>query len=459
MKKKIIRVIWVYCFSWLFSLVFILFNIFENTSSFKRAVRFLWEVISSSGFLLFQHALFLVFFLLFLILLYFIRTYKKRGVHIFLKRLLFRLILPVGSVILIFKIIIWNNRNEQFDYQWDYSVENKSLEAKDLYRFDKKHRGISVFGWREDNNKAIESMVQYNVEWAAIIPFIYQKDEASSTINSGDSIYAIQNKTRYTKSIAQLKAKGIHTQLKPHLWLGDGWRSNIKQKSATDWDIWFASYRKKMLHYAKFAEETGVELFCIGTELRTSVKNQPEAWITFIEDIRKVYHGKLTYAANWDDRIEDIPFWKDLDYIGVQAYFPLTKNKNPDLESIKEGWDKHIKKLETLALATNKPILFTEIGYKSEASSTIKPWEWPTFFGSLYQKKSHKTQQLAYQAMFEKLWDKDWFAGAYIWDWNIRSKKENASRSLGFSIQYKPAGNTLTKWYGTKGKPVNLSNP
>lgn len=243
--------------------------------------------------------------------------------------------------------------------------------------------------------------------------------------------------------------------LKPHLWLGKGWRSNVTMQSNDEWSNWFESYRKNMLHYAKMAALTNVELLCIGTELRTSIKQQPKAWISLIKNIKKVYKGKLTYAANWDDDNDLGEFWDALDYIGIQAYFPLTKDKTPDLETIKAGWNNHIVNLEKLSKKYDKPILFTEVGYKSEASATIKPWEWDSLFSGISKKKSDITQQLAYQALFESLWHKEWFAGLYIWQWQVRSKKENALNNLDFSPRFKPAENTIAKWFG---KPSNAND-
>ena len=62
-----------------------------------------------------------------------------------------------------------------------------------------------------------------------------------------------------------------------------------------------------------------------------------------------------------------------VDYIGVQAYYPLTKNNSPTLEGIKKGWNVHIKKLKTISDTFDKKIIFTEIGYRNDASATIKP--------------------------------------------------------------------------------------
>ena len=449
MKKVIITVFKVYLFSWLFILLFFLFNVVDKDTSISEALGFFLEFLSNSSFLIACHVIFIVFYLLFLIFRYFFRVYRKKGWKKALIRLSLRLILPIVIIYSSFRFISYKNSQENYNYSWDTTVENTSGLSKDLFKKDGKHRGVSVFGWRKENKEAINRLIKNNIEWAAVIPFLYQDDETSNQIRPGNKtgIWSRRDST-FIRTINELHKKGIYAHLKPHLWLGNGWRSNLKMNSQKDWDVWFESYEKEMLHYAKMAEQTKVELFCIGTELRTSVINNQDKWISLIKKIRAVYSGKITYAANWDREFNEVAFWNELDYIGVQAYFPITKNKNPELQEIKEGWNRHINQLEALSKKYEKPILFTEIGYKSEASATIRPWEWDSFFSSLTRKKSDKTQQLAYEAMFEMLWEKDWFSGAYIWDWGARSKKENAAKSLDFSPQFKPAENTIAKWYG-----------
>jgi len=180
-----------------------------------------------------------------------------------------------------------------------------------------------------------------------------------------------------------------------------------------------------MLQYARMAAKMDVPLFCIGTELRTAIQNKPEVWTPFIKEIKKIY-------------------------------FPLTVNRNPDLETIKAGWDTHIATLEKASTYYNMPILFTEIGYRSDDAATIAPWEWGAITGALTKKKSDQTQQRAYEAMFQKLWNEPWFAGCYIWQWHTRTTAEGAKTNVDFTPRFKPAENTISKWYGTVGeKTIN----
>jgi len=183
-----------------------------------------------------------------------------------------------------------------------------------------------------------------------VVPFLYQENERTKVmeIPEKNDGYGRQD-SLYIAIIRKMRDKGLYVHLKPHLWMSEGWRSNVSLDSKTEWDNWFRSYSTNMLHYAQMAETAGAELFCIGTELRSSIMEQPKAWCELISKIKAIYSGKLTYAANWHDEYEHVTFWDELDYIGVQAYFPLTEGKNPDLESIKKGWEPHLKILESFS--------------------------------------------------------------------------------------------------------------
>src|SRR5690606_41666481 len=81
----------------------------------------------------------------------------------------------------------------------------------------------------------------------------------------------------------------------------------------------------------------GVELLCIGTELKQSVAHRPLFWKNLIVEVREIFGGKLTYASNWDSYT--VPrFWSDLDYIGINAYFPLIESQHPDRSALSRAW-------------------------------------------------------------------------------------------------------------------------
>ena len=333
---------------------------------------------------------------------------------------------------------MYHNNNENFKYEWNYAVENITNISKKRFLKDSKIRGMNVYRIGRNRNIAISELIKTNIEWVSVIPYFYQETENSTKINTPEEVGIWSKRdSAFIKDIKKLHNKGLFVMIKPHLWMSSGWRSNINFDTKNDWNSWFSNYRKNMIHYAKMAQKTNTELFCIGTELRSSLKQRPKKWLDLIKEIKSIYNGKLTYAANWDDTYNFTDFWNEMDYIGVQAYFPLTENSNPNLEEIKNGWNTHIQSLKKLSTRYNKQILFTEIGYRNDLNATKEPWEWGSVFQRFIKKKSDKTQQLAYEALFQKLWREDWFAGLFPWEWT----------SSDFPIYKKPSQNTITIWY------------
>ena len=54
---------------------------------------------------------------------------------------------------------------------------------------------------------------------------------------------------------------------------------------------------------------------CIGLEYSHAEKFS-ERWRRIIAAVRAVYHGRISYGANWTD-FEKVPFWDAVDEIGV----------------------------------------------------------------------------------------------------------------------------------------------
>ena len=215
------------------------------------------------------------------------------------------------------------------------------------------------------------------------------------------------------------RASGVKTMLKPHIWMRSDegkWRSDIEMESEEDWDIWFKSYGDWIMHYAELAEKCQIESLCIGTELHFTTVNHPDRWRKIIADIRSVYNGELTYAANWYKEFEEIEFWDELDFIGVQAYFPLCKGEKPDKKELKDSWSRHKKTLSKIAKRFDKKIVFTEIGYKNTLDSAKEPWTWPQRIDEEVE-TSDEMQIICYEALFESVWHEKWFDGMFIWKW------------------------------------------
>lgn len=232
---------------------------------------------------------------------------------------------------------------------------------------------------------------------------------------------------------------GIMNMLKPHLWVRGSWPGEIEMKNEDDWETWFDNYEHFILDYAKLAERLEIPMLCIGTELEKTSDREND-WRAIIAEVRKVYSGKLVYAANFTE-YEKIKFWDDLDYIGIQAYFPLSKKHNPDLKELKAGWNKQLPAVEKMVRKFKKPVLFTEIGYCNTVDAAIEPWVWPNERKEI--EFSESAQALCYEAFFESVWDKSWMAGVYFWKWY----PNRHDREPDFTPQGKEAEKVMAKYF------------
>ncbi len=391
----------------------------------------------------------LIPYLIFVLVRSLIRDYRKNQFRGFARGFALKLFTPGLVIWGSLQLIDGYRLNEKFDYQWDRTIENQSPGIRHFYNTDEKQRGIHAFDLLEDTAD-LDTLKRHNFEWLTLVPYISQEEYDEPTIRvsflKNDSVPRFGN----LRKIKALSAEyGFSIMLKPHIWLsntsGGIWRSDIEMKSEADWEKWFDSYEKVILDYARLAEELDIELFCIGTELKTPVMQQPERWLALINKVRNVYSGKLTYGANWDAKVEDFPFWDQLDFIGIQAYFPIAESRYPDLEELEQGWTNHLPKLKAIHRRFNKPILFTELGYKSTPNAGIAPWEWNSFQNRFYRKISKKTQALCYQAFFNTVWKEDWFAGVHIWQWQSRGNSMGDNNSFG--TQGKPALNVIARGF------------
>ena len=204
---------------------------------------------------------------------------------------------------------------------------------------------------------------------------------------------------------------------------------------------WFASYTEFILHYAELAEEYNVELFVVGTELgQTATPQWDKTWRTIIFEIRKAYKGQITYAANWDD-YQDVPFWDAVDYMGIDAYFPVTDDPNASAEVLEKSWQGYADEIENFLKVKKqkKPVIFTEIGYANFNGCNVEPWlscpEQPT--------EDQEEQADAFDTAMSVLSERPWFKGAYWWNYLPTLNTEK----FGYHLKGTIVEGVLSEWY------------
>ncbi|GAA3935991.1 glycoside hydrolase family 113 [Hymenobacter algoricola] len=321
---------------------------------------------------------------------------------------------------------------------------------------DGRFRGVSWVAADSAASADLTPLLRAHVTWIAQTPFGWQAGAAVPVVQlhtqrrPGRHGYWGESDYGLTQTAQQARRQGIRTLLKPHLWLrgpGGTWPGDIQMQSAADWQAWFASYTMFILHYAQLAEAEQMEALCIGTELEKTVGHEAE-WRALIRQVRRVYHGPLTYAANWSGEFEQIRFWDALDFIGIQAYFPLSKANSPGRAELLANWQPHLQAIERVQQKFRKPVVFTEAGYKNTPDTAIEPWKWPDHTAT-FLPTDEATQAACYDALFATFWPRPWFKGLFVWKWYPGLAADGpARRHADFTPQHKPAEQVMAKWYG-----------
>ena len=188
------------------------------------------------------------------------------------------------------------------------------------------------------------SLHDVGVDYIAVIPYAYFKKNEPSIKSFSNGGWWGERPEGVCKTIEHAHDKGMKVMLKPQLWTRDQWIGDLNFENKKDWKAFEQNYSRFILGWARIADSLKIDMLCIGTEIRHSIEQRPQYWRGLIKAVRKVYKGKLTYAPNWDD-YDKVTFWDDLDYIGVDAYFPLSFEKTPTVCALKEAWQPVLKKL------------------------------------------------------------------------------------------------------------------
>jgi hypothetical protein len=295
-----------------------------------------------------------------------------------------------------------------------------------------KIKGISVVGAPKPvNDTSFKALERINSNFACLIPYAFTPENKAQVITNYKYQWWGETPKGIKKCHKTADSMGLKTMIKPQLWIGHGaYTGHLNFATDEEWLSWEEQYLRYILKFAVLADSLKSEMFCIGTELGTSIEHRPKFWDKLIDSVKTVFTGKLTYAANWDD-YKKVHFWSKLDYIGVDAYFPLCDNECSE-HQITLAWKRISKDLERFSNKYGKPILFTEFGYPSAAYALNEPWK------TEKEPSNYEIQNLGYQVFFEQVWPSSWLAGIFIWKWYPEPNQHRIAPN-DFTPQGKPA--------------------
>ena len=281
--------------------------------------------------------------------------------------------------------------------------------------------------------------------WIAVVPYAFTPP------GQAEVRYAVKKWQWWGESpegtaetIRRAHQAGIQVMVKPQVYIPQSWTGAMDFQTDAEWTQWEAGYKTYILHFAQIADTTSAELFCIGTEFNNAITKRPDYWKNLIKEIKQVYHGKLIYSSNWDDW-ERVPFWAELDYIGLGGYFPLVEAETPSVEALTTAWGPIKARLKQFSEKQQRKVVFTEFGYLSVNNCGWRNWELEQ--GITTRTINEQAQANCYEALFSTFFPEPWWAGSFLWKWFPNGQGHEGYPERDYTPQGKAGEKVVQKWY------------
>lgn len=293
----------------------------------------------------------------------------------------------------------------------------------------------------------LDRFIYDNVKWAAINVFLYQDTYDATDIYKDADLTPTDD--ALINSIQDAHQRGMEVFLKVNVDSKDEvWRGEFMPTNVT---TWFVEYTAFMTQYAQLAQNYGVELFSVGCELRLLTRPANlSSWTSVINAIKSVYRGKLVYSANWWDEYDQVTFWNQLDYIGIDAYFPLDNDNNATVADILADWTNSsstsnpgrnwFNEINTFRQAQGKDVIFTEIGYPSADGGAEQPWDWTLTPVNLQLQANCYEGTITFWSAYS------WLKGMFFWESPL-GISQGGSTDTTLILLNKPAEEVLRRKY------------
>jgi hypothetical protein len=250
---------------------------------------------------------------------------------------------------------------------------------------------------------------------------------------------------------AYARGRGLRTVLMPVVLLTNPrnteWRGRINPNPG--WDLWFERYTEFLVRHATIADQYGVDLLMIGSELIKAEKHT-DPWRRLIAEVRRHYSGPLGYSANWDHySTAKIGFWSDLDYVGMTSYYTLAAGPRPSLDEVMSRWEAPKQRILKFHDEVRLPIIFTEVGWCSQEGAASEPWNY--YHNPKPTPEALREQATCYEAFMNTWRDVPFVTGTLWWEW---SDGPGGPTDTGYTPKGKPAEKLLRAWFADRLQPA-----
>ena len=196
-------------------------------------------------------------------------------------------------------------------------------------------------------------------------------------------------------------------------------------KRVTHASRWFDSMKKRSRFYAKIAERTKCEAFCLDSELNNVMPFNDE-WREVLAAVRGVYHGPVTtcllFTESLDGHLKRPDCWlRDLDFLSVSDYDSPGTKPGAGVEAMRIGLESRRDFLRGIAEETG----MREVGCTSTERTAECLWRWKDNGGYNGQEQADILE--AKFTLFEK---EPWCLGFMWWNGMSRTIVPNSMTTL-----------------------------
>ncbi len=313
-----------------------------------------------------------------------------------------------------------------------------------LKGFNFAHEGYSIYNGYGSAlaSNSLKRIASIKGNAVAIVPYSYMDNPNKPSFIPITQSAGSENDQSVIFAGKEAQKLGMIAMLKPQIWFGRGsWPGDVYMNSEKDWQLFFDYYYRWMRHYALVAEMYGFDALCVGVEFARATLEREQDYRNLIRKLRGIYSGPMTYAANWGEEFEKLNFWDELDFIGIDCYYPLSNNKTASKKDLDQNFKTVLQKIEGVSTAYNKPVIFTEIGFRSVDHTWIQPHE-----SANNRPVNLEAQRMCYEIVLKNIKNKKWCQGLLWWKWPSHMNNSDGANTR-FTPFNKPAEKIVETYF------------
>ena len=294
------------------------------------------------------------------------------------------------------------------------------------------------------------SMVEAKKAGVNTVVFIYewcQKDQNASSMRScpnTPSGASLRLAIHHAQALSLKTVVAIHQEAQNGVWRGKFCPQNRPQ--------WFVNEQSMLIHVGQIAQVTHASEYIVGAEMPCLTLDSHDSanssqWRSLIGHVRSVYSGLVSYTAQRDSNldsyseIDKIDYWDALDVIGASAYYPMKVTSPVTVQKLQDQWEAiDQRSYGPLAQTWHKPIVMTEVGFRSVSGAHEDPYDWQRA-GML----DLQEQARDYEAVLRFVRSSSNVMGVHLWEWNP-DPLAGGSKDKSYSPQGKPAQSVMHKF-------------